>query len=507
MLATLADPGAAIDYVVVHKIDRLARDRADDVAIMLAIRQAGAVLVSVAEQIDETPSGRLMHGIMASFAEYYSANLASEAKKGMAQKAKNGGTHGVAPLGYLNTIERSNGREVKGITIDEERAEHVRWAFAAYATGEWSVSSLRDALEERGLRSRTTQKYPGQPLNDAQVHRMLGKVYYIGKIQYQGIILDGAHDALIDEQTWFKVQDILAGRRMAGDRSWRHTHYLKGSLTCGRCGGRMGYGRSRGKGGTYSYFFCLGRHTGRTNCNLPYVNIEKVEKAVADRWRRISFGDQAIEQITREAKQQLEEHFRTGELLAKKQTDRLRGLERTKQKLIDAFVAEAIPVEDLKERQLAVAKEIADAKGLITEATQDKELILKRLDAVLALARRAGKLYEASPDEAKQWLNQAMFERFEIDLEDDNSAPAQAAYETTCHAESILSEAASAVLAPALDSAGGNKRTPASLTAVEGSNVSYLAEPVGFEPTVGSHPHNFSRVAPSAARTRFRGRV
>ena len=32
-----------------------------------------------------------------------------------------------------------------------------------------------------------------------------------------------------------------------------------------------------------------------------------------------------------------------------------------------------------------------------------------------------------------------------------------------------------------------------------------LAEPVGFEPTVGSHPHNFSRVAPSAARTRFRG--
>ena len=33
------------------------------------------------------------------------------------------------------------------------------------------------------------------------------------------------------------------------------------------------------------------------------------------------------------------------------------------------------------------------------------------------------------------------------------------------------------------------------------------AEPVGFEPTVGSHPHNFSRVAPSAARTRFRERA
>ena len=32
-----------------------------------------------------------------------------------------------------------------------------------------------------------------------------------------------------------------------------------------------------------------------------------------------------------------------------------------------------------------------------------------------------------------------------------------------------------------------------------------MAVTVGFEPTVDFHPHNFSRVAPSAARTRHRG--
>ena len=31
-----------------------------------------------------------------------------------------------------------------------------------------------------------------------------------------------------------------------------------------------------------------------------------------------------------------------------------------------------------------------------------------------------------------------------------------------------------------------------------------VAVTVGFEPTVDFHPHNFSRVAPSAARTRHR---
>lgn len=124
-----------VDYVIVHKLDRLARDRADDVAIMLAIRKAGAILVSTSEQIDETPSGMLMHGIMASMAEFYSRNLANEAKKGIAQKAKNGGTHGFAPVGYTNTLARIDGRDVKGVAIDEERAPHIRWAFEAYATG------------------------------------------------------------------------------------------------------------------------------------------------------------------------------------------------------------------------------------------------------------------------------------------------------------------------------------------------------------------------------------
>ncbi|MEV8274796.1 hypothetical protein [Microbacterium sp. NPDC077184] len=112
-----------------------------------------------------------MHAILSGFAEYYSSNLSAESKKGMAQKAKSGGTHGVAPIGYLNTLARIDGREVKGVALDPERAPHILWAFRTYATGDWSISMLRDALEDRGLKSRVTQRYRGTPLSDAQVHR------------------------------------------------------------------------------------------------------------------------------------------------------------------------------------------------------------------------------------------------------------------------------------------------------------------------------------------------
>lgn len=71
-----------VDYVIVHKLDRLARSRADDVAITQAVHAAGARLISSTEGIDTTPNGVLLYGIMASIAEFYSRNLAQEVMRG-----------------------------------------------------------------------------------------------------------------------------------------------------------------------------------------------------------------------------------------------------------------------------------------------------------------------------------------------------------------------------------------------------------------------------------------
>jgi DNA invertase Pin-like site-specific DNA recombinase len=64
-----------VDLCIVHKLDRLARNRADDVAIHLALKQAGVTLVSVTENINETPTGMLLHGIMSTIAEFYSRRV------------------------------------------------------------------------------------------------------------------------------------------------------------------------------------------------------------------------------------------------------------------------------------------------------------------------------------------------------------------------------------------------------------------------------------------------
>ena len=130
-------------YVIVHKVDRLARNRADDVAINLAIQQAGAELVSASARTStKRPSGLLLHGIMSSIAEFYSRNLATEIIKGSVQKAKNGGTPARAPLGYLNVRRIEKGYEVRTVEVDPERGPLMAWAFVAYATGDWTTRRL-----------------------------------------------------------------------------------------------------------------------------------------------------------------------------------------------------------------------------------------------------------------------------------------------------------------------------------------------------------------------------
>lgn len=97
MLKRLQDQGD-VDYVIVHKVDRLARNRQDDVEIDLIIRSSGARLVSASENIDDTPHGKLIRNIMADFAQYYSDNLATEAKKGAGRRPNSA----VLPTSHLS---------------------------------------------------------------------------------------------------------------------------------------------------------------------------------------------------------------------------------------------------------------------------------------------------------------------------------------------------------------------------------------------------------------------
>ncbi len=416
MLEYVKENADRVDYVIVHKVDRLARNRDDDSDIMRTLRECGVQLVSASESIDDTPAGMLLHGIMSSIAEFYSQNLATEVKKGLNEKVKTGGTVSRAPIGYQNVrYVDDKGREERTVIVDPERAPLIKLAFEEYATGNWTVADLAEHLAACGLHTRATPKIPSQPVTLKTLHKVLVSPYYKGVVTYKGIEYEGAHEALVDTETWDKVQSILASR-LNGERNLKHPHFLKGSVFCANCGERMIVSNEKKKDGTvYPYFVCGGRHSKRQkDCKTRAVLIDVVEKEI----ERIYDAYQFPSDVRILMESYLQEVIEREKQKYQSELDGLMGekakLENKRKKLLEAHYSDAIPLDLLKSEQQKIAKELVTIEHEIKMHSTTFEQISNNLKQALDVIENCGEAYRNASDTIKKLMNQAIFEKFYI---------------------------------------------------------------------------------------------
>ena len=417
MLEYIKENADRVDYVIVHKVDRLARNRGDDVDITRALCEAGVQLVSASESIDNTPSGMLLHGIMSSIAEFYSKNLANEVMKGMNEKAKNGGTPSKAPIGYTNVRRIDDkGREERTIEVDVERAGFIRTAFSEYATGKWTVLDLADHLALRGFMTRATPKIPTSPVNRGTLNKILVNPYYKGVVVYNGVQYPGNHMPLVDEQTWQTVQDILLSH-YNGERNREHPHFLKGTIYCKNCGSRMivHYAKSR-SGIRYPYFICSGRHSKRQkDCSLRALLIEEIEYQIEQLYEKISLPREIRDHLEKWVSKAIEKSKLEFESEQTKLSIEKDKLERKRKKLLEAHYNDAIPLDLLKTEQSQISKALAAIDSMINVHDAEYILILKNLETALDLIEDCGRTYRLADEHIKKLLNQAIFSRILIE--------------------------------------------------------------------------------------------
>jgi site-specific DNA recombinase len=409
MLARVAEDGD-VEAVVVHKVDRLARNMEDHIAIRALLRRRAVALVSVTENLDETASGRLVEGIHALMAEFYSANLASEVRKGMGQKAKLGGYPHKAPLGYLNVREPIGGRQVAHIVPDPERAPLVRAAFELYASEEWTVERLAHEMADRGLRNRgRSGHYAAKAVTVSGLARLLAHRAYVGIVEWDGIEYEGGHDPLVERDTFDKVQELLAARAMRGTRERRHHHYLKGVLVCGVCGRRLSIQRSKG---TYTYFYCLGQKDRRngTGCQERYVAADQLEAEVEDLYGRIEVPDDWAEGLRQAIATEVATHHEDTTAERELLAQRHEHAESERFKLMEAYYANAIDVAMLRHEQERIGAELRAIES--RQATLDARLDdwQEVMDLALRFSTRCATAYLRGSDRIRRLFNAAVLE-------------------------------------------------------------------------------------------------
>jgi DNA invertase Pin-like site-specific DNA recombinase len=124
--------------------------------VLTCIRKTGdircVIVYKLSRLVDDSPVGQQMHGILATFNEYQSRESGADIAYKMGQKARNGGTIRRARRGYLNHIDRADGRDIRTIVIGPERGHLVQFGLELFAAGNLTLDQLSEWLYQRGLR-------------------------------------------------------------------------------------------------------------------------------------------------------------------------------------------------------------------------------------------------------------------------------------------------------------------------------------------------------------------
>ena len=227
----LIDIGAGkVDVVVVYKIDRLTRSLFDFAKIVEAFDAKGVSFVSVTQQFNTTTSmGRLTLNVLLSFAQFEREIIAERVRdKIAASKQKGMWMGGTVPLGY----DAAN----RKLRINSEEAKTVRLLFDLYLKL-GSVRRLEAECKRLGLRTKLRtlldgRQCGGSAFSRGHLYLIISNPIYIGRIPHKGNSYEGEHEAIIDAETWDKVQTQLAtnARRKRGQTSSKHPSLLAGLL-------------------------------------------------------------------------------------------------------------------------------------------------------------------------------------------------------------------------------------------------------------------------------------
>ncbi|UPK33593.1 recombinase family protein [Bradyrhizobium sp. 186] len=241
-----------VDVVVVYKIDRLTRSLADFAKLVETFDARSVSFVAVTQQFNTTTSmGRLTLNILLSFAQF-ERELASERVRDKIAASRKRGmwTGGTVPLGY-------DARDKK-LVINKSEAQTVRTIFLLYLQLR-SFGKLVAELDRRGIvtKRRTTKftKYQGGiPFTYGPLAYFLKNRIYLGEIHHGGKWFKGENAAILDRETFDKVQQLLKENSVSrGTKFSESGAVLMGKLFDDQ-GNRMGPTFSSKNGVRYRFY-------------------------------------------------------------------------------------------------------------------------------------------------------------------------------------------------------------------------------------------------------------
>lgn len=360
--------------VIVWKLDRFARNRYDSAIYKRMLKKHGIRVVSVMENITDSPEGIILEGLLEAMAEYYSANLSENIRRGQqASIAKAWFCGGSVPMGYRLQDHR--------LVEDERTAPLVRELYSRYAAGE-TLASIAEDFNRRGFR--TTR---GRPFQPGTFDRIVPNPAYIGEYTYGGTVVPGLAVPLVDRETYNRALLRRARNRRApaAKRTPDTPFILQGKLFCGACGAPMCGNSGTSKSGERHYYYsCSARKHRKNDCRKKSEKKDFLEWYVCEQTVEYVLNPERMDQIAAAVADLYNSEIDDSKSSA---------LERTVQRLNDELNA-------LVDKLIYAPKEAAPRIG-----ERMKELELQRIEAETDLSKlRIQQRIRITKKEVAAWL-------------------------------------------------------------------------------------------------------
>ena len=274
------------NYVLVYKLDRFARNRYDSAMYKNILKKHDIKVVSIMENISDSPEGIILESVLEGMAEYYSANLSQNIKRGMTENALSCKFNGSGyPLGYSIT-------EDKHYVVNPVEAKIVQEIYELYANGR-TVTEIINYCNLKGYKTRKGQKFTRNSLRTILINEK-----YIGTYRHGDVVVENGIPAIVDRVLWEKVNAMFAvNAKTRGRANSRVNYLLTPKLYCGHCGKHMNGETGTGRNGTkHHYYKCDGAKRGRT-CDKKSENKEYLEDLVVKTTVENVLTDENIELI------------------------------------------------------------------------------------------------------------------------------------------------------------------------------------------------------------------
>ena len=334
------------DLVLVFKLDRLSRKQKDTLELIEIFDKHDTKFASIRENFDtSTPLGMAMVGILSTFAQLEREQIKERMALGRKGRIEKGlwraGSN--VPTGY----DYIDGH----LVIREDEAVQIRKIFELCLEGK-SFNAIRDYMH-----SHYTNRYSNWAQASA-ISTTLRNPLYIGKLpsKTDKKVYDGEHEAIIDVDTFSRVQHLLDARAEHFDPALKHpfkaTHLLTGLTYCGECGGSVSCVGTH----KYSYYGCHRRTNGDPRrkilpkCSTPNYNVKKLDTIIISEVMKLAYDENAIKALIKPRKKV--DH-----------TKALKTLEKRKSRLIDLYSIGGINADELTLKIVEINEKIEQLKN------------------------------------------------------------------------------------------------------------------------------------------------